>query len=60
MGFWYYDITGGSNKKGTRTDDVLKNVVYVELYNVDIYDWYGFHHILTKIGWEIFENIFDR
>ena len=30
--------TGGSNKKGTKTDDVLKNTVYVELYNVDMYD----------------------
>ena len=31
-------FTGGSNKKGTKTDDVLKNIVYVELYNVDMCD----------------------
>ena len=30
--------TGGSNKKGTKTDDILKNIVYVELYNVDMGD----------------------
>ena len=24
--------------KGTKTDDVLKNIVYVELYNVDMCD----------------------
>ena len=31
--------TGGvSNKKGTKTDDVLKNTVYVELHDVDVYD----------------------
>ena len=30
--------TGVSNKKGTKTDDVLKNTVYVELYNVDVCD----------------------
>ena len=51
-------FTGGSNKKGTKTDDVLKNIVYVELYNVDMGDWYGFHHILTKIEWEIFWKYF--
>ena len=50
--------TGGSNKKGTKTDGVLKNTVYVELYNVDMYDWYGFHHILTKIDREIFWKYF--
>ena len=31
-------FTGGSNKKGTKTDDILKNIVYVELYNVDMGD----------------------
>ena len=55
----YYN-TGGSNKNGTKTDDVSRNIVYVELYNVDMCDWYGFHHILTKIEWKFFENIFDR
>ena len=35
-----YDMNtcaGGSNKTGTKTDDVLKNTVYVELYHVDMY-----------------------
>ena len=52
------ECTGGSNKKGTKTDDILKNIVYVELYNVDMGDWYGLHHILTKIEWEIFWKYF--
>ena len=34
----YTQCTGGSNKKGTKTDDILKNIVYVELYNVDMGD----------------------
>ena len=33
-----FESTGGSNKKGTRTEDVLKNTVYVELYDVDVHD----------------------
>ena len=43
---------------GTKTDDVLKNTVYVELYNIDMYDGYMFHHILSKIEWEIFWKYF--
>ena len=31
-------FTGGSNKMGTESEDVLKNTVYIELYNIDIYD----------------------
>ena len=34
----YVCITGGSNKKGTRTENVLKNTVYIELYDVDVHD----------------------
>ena len=35
----YFSIVqGGSNKKGTRTEDALKNTVYVELHDVDVHD----------------------
>ena len=33
-----YNRTGGSNKNQTKTDDVLKNTVHVELHDVDMHD----------------------
>ena len=52
-------ITGGSNKKGIKTDDIVKNILDVELYSIDMYHWHGLHHhTLTKIEWEIFKKCF--
>ena len=38
MKYVLYVCTGGSNKKGTKTDDALKNTVHVELHDVDMCD----------------------
>ena len=46
--------TGGCIKTPTQCTIIYGLMIYFDLHNINVYDRYGFHHILIKIEWEIF------